>query len=153
MARKFVRSGQGRSVSMESLEGRTLLATVGGVDTFNMGKGEWIFQVSQAQVATGSGSVAKLVDYLKTRGIKWVVVKAGDGNNGPSTSTYNQFNKSLVDTVHAAGLKIFAYQYVYGGYTPNSKNAPTTQAREKAVREQNIATNPHRQMVAAQHEQ
>jgi hypothetical protein len=135
---------------MESLEGRTLLASVGGVDTFNMGKGDWIFQVSSAEAATGSGSVAKLVDYLKARGMKWVVVKAGDGNNGPSTPTYAQFNKSLIDTVHAAGLKIFAYQYVYGGYTPNTKNAPTTQAGEKAVRDQIMALNPDGLLVDAE---
>src|SRR5437867_3030301 len=81
-----------RPVIMESLEGRTLLATVGGVDPFNMGKGEWIWQLSAAESNTGSKTVAALVDFMKKKGFKWLAVKAGDGNDGPS-GTWKQFNK------------------------------------------------------------
>src|SRR5205814_7122910 len=93
---------------MQPLEQRTLLATVGGVDPYNLGKGDWVYQVSATEKSTGTTSVQGLVDYLKAKGLKWIAVKAGDGNNGPNTSFYTQFNKDLIDRVHAAGMKIIA---------------------------------------------
>src|SRR5438105_15754748 len=105
-----VRSGSSRrvgspAVDMEPLEGRTLLATVGGVDPFNMGKGDFIWKVTAAEQNTGTTNVPTLINYMKARGFKWLVVKAGDGNSGPGSALYAQFNKTLIDTVHAAGMK------------------------------------------------
>src|SRR5690242_4095246 len=70
-------------IQMESLEARTLLATVGGVDPFNMGKGEFIWQVGATETNTGTKTVAAMVDFMKKKGFKWLAVKAGDGNDGP----------------------------------------------------------------------
>ena len=64
-----------------------LLTTVGGIDTFNMGKGDWIVSVSSAESNTGTNSVQGLMDYLKGKGMKWVAVRAGDGNNFQSQFT------------------------------------------------------------------
>ena len=135
---------------MEALEGRTLLSLVGGVDPFSMGKGDFIWKVASAEQNTGTTTVAKLIDYMKARGFKWLVVKAGDGNSGPGSGLYAQFNKSLVDTVHAAGLKIFAYHFVYGGKTPNSRGATTTIDGEKAVRDAIMALNPDGLIIDAE---
>lgn len=114
-------------VAMENLEGRTLLATVGGLDSFNLGKGDFIVSVSAAQANTGTSSVQGFVDYLKVKGFKWIAVKAGDGNNFTS-----QFTSDLVTRVHTAGMKIFGYQSVYGGQTSSSGGVPTSQSGEKS---------------------
>lgn len=135
---------------MQALEQRALLATVGGVDPSNLGKGDWVYQVSATESATRTTSVQGLVDYLKAKGLKWIAVKAGDGNNGPNTSFYTQFNKDLIDRVHAAGMKIFAYHFVYGGLTPNSRNAPTTVDGEKAVMKSIMALNPDGLIIDAE---
>ncbi|MEO6437255.1 MAG: SdrD B-like domain-containing protein [Tepidisphaeraceae bacterium] len=137
---------------MESLEGRKLLAIVGGVDPYNMGKGDWIWQIASAQTSTGTSSVSELATYLKNRGMKWIIVKAGDGNNGPGTGLYAQWNKSLIDTFHAAGLKVFGYHFTYGGVTPNGKNAPTTLAGEKTVRDKIMSFNPDGLIIDAEGE-
>ncbi len=91
------------------LEPRLLLAAV---DPYNMGKGDWIWTVSNARSNTGASTNLALFQYLKNKGMKWVIVKASDG----TSSTYGgtQFNAQLVNDAHSAGLKIFAYQYVYG---------------------------------------
>src|SRR5439155_15691834 len=116
------RTKSNRQALVEQLERRTLLATVGGVDPYNMGKGDWIWQISSAETNTGATSVQGLVNYLKAKGLKWIVVKAGDGDSGPVTGAWTQFNSDLVTRVHNAGMKIFGYQFVYGGVTPNAKN-------------------------------
>jgi hypothetical protein len=94
---------------MGSLESRVLLSAV---DPYNMGKGDWIWTLSNARSNTGTSTNAALFQYLKNKGMRWVIVKAADG----TSSTYGgtQFNAQLVTDAHNAGLKIFAYQYVYG---------------------------------------
>src|SRR4029078_12320904 len=86
MSAKMFAQSSVRSVTMESLESRKLLAAVGslvgGVDPYNMGKGEWIWDMSKARAHTSTTSVQGLIDFLKARGVKWLIVKAGDGNNG-----------------------------------------------------------------------
>src|SRR3954471_14851923 len=127
-----------QSVMIEPLEARRMLAAqpghlVGGVDPYNMGKGDWIWQIPSAMTNTGTTTVPELMTYLKDKGMKWIIVKAGDANNGPVTGTWTQFNKALIDAAHAAGMKIFGYHFTYGGVTPNAKNAETTLAGEKKV--------------------
>ena len=39
------------------------------------------------------------------------MIKSGDG-----TGAWSQFNPQLVSTLHAAGLKVCAWQYVYGNH-------------------------------------
>ena len=58
-------SSSSRAV-IEKLEARQLLAApgqlVGGVDPYNMGKGDWIWQISSAMTATGSDTIVELAD-------------------------------------------------------------------------------------------
>jgi len=92
-----------------ALEPRLLLAAV---DPYSMGKGDWIWTVSSARSNTGTATNLALFQYLKNKGMKWVIVKAADGTSSTYGST--QFGAQLVTDAHSAGLKIFAYQYVYG---------------------------------------
>ena len=152
----FSRPGRS-SALIERLEDRRLLAgqpgeLVGGVDPYNMGKGDWIWQISSAMTNTGTTTVAELATFLKNKGMKWVIVKGGDGNNGPGEGLYAQWNQDLVDTFHAAGLKIFGYHFTYGGVTPNGKNAPTTLEGEKAVRDEIMSFNPDGLIIDAEGE-
>ena len=144
------------SAFIEKLEARQLLASpgqlVGGVDPYNMGKGDWIWQISSAMTNTGTSTVAELATYLKNKGMKWIIVKGGDGNNGPGEGLYAQWNKELVDTFHAAGLKIFGYHFTYGGVTPNGKNAPTSLYGERQVRDEIMSFNPDGLIIDAEGE-
>src|SRR6476620_1793890 len=104
------RSQRRHCLFIEPLESRRLLAAapghlVGGVDPYNMGKGDWIWQIPSAMVNTGTTTVPELMSYLKDKGLKWIIVKAGDANNGPVTGTWTQFNKTLIDEAHKVGLK------------------------------------------------
>src|SRR5688572_25049793 len=135
---------------MQPLEPRTLLAMLPvGIDPANMGKGDWVWLVDSARANVGASSVQGLVDYLKNKGMKWIIVKAGDGNDGPFDS-YTQFNKDLIDRVHAAGMKIFGYHFIYGGGDPAPKVATTTPEGERAVAKEIMSLNPDGLIIDAE---
>jgi Purple acid Phosphatase, N-terminal domain len=89
-----------------------------GVDPGNLGKGDWIYILSSATNKLGGNvpsvtDVTSLMNYEKSQGMDFVIVKAGDGaNTFPSSGA--QFTPSLVNAAHAAGLKIFGYNRSYG---------------------------------------
>jgi hypothetical protein len=58
---------------------------------------------------TNGGSVASIIAQAKRYGINAVYVKSSDG-----TSWWPQFSRELVTELHEAGLKVCAWQYVYG---------------------------------------
>jgi peptidoglycan hydrolase-like protein with peptidoglycan-binding domain len=70
------------------------------------GQGMWIWYVSQSS----GGSVPAIIARAKAAGVSTVFVKSSDG---PS-NYWSQFSPQLVAEMHAAGLKICAWQYVYG---------------------------------------
>ncbi|MDB5322136.1 MAG: Peptidoglycan-binding domain 1 protein [Phycisphaerales bacterium] len=94
---------------IQSLEPRLLLTAV---DPYNMGKGDWIWTLSNARANTGTSTNLALFQYMKSKGMKWAIVKAADGTSSTYGST--QFTAQLVADAHTAGLKLFAYQYVRG---------------------------------------
>lgn len=69
------------------------------------GQGMWIWYVSKSD----GGSVPAIIEQAKAAGIGTLYVKSSDGTNW-----WSQFSPELVAEVHAAGLKICAWQYVYG---------------------------------------
>jgi len=85
--------------------------TVGasGQGTANAGafdsQGMWIWYVSRSN----GGNVAAIVARAKRSGIGTVYVKAGDG-----ATPWSQLTSSLVSALHAGGLKVCAWQFVYG---------------------------------------
>ncbi len=70
------------------------------------GQGMWIWYVSKSS----GGSVAAIIAQAKAAGVTTVFVKSSDG----SSNYWTQFSPQLVAELHAAGLKVCAWQYVYG---------------------------------------
>jgi hypothetical protein len=70
------------------------------------GQGMWIWYVNQSN----GGSLAAIVAQAHAAGVSTVFVKSSDG----STNYWSQFSPELVQQLHANGLKVCAWQYVYG---------------------------------------
>ena len=68
-------------------------------------RGMWIWELP----ATDGGNVAALIAQARQLGIGTLFIKSGDG-----TGMWSQFTPALVDEIHAAGLHVCAWQYVYG---------------------------------------
>lgn len=69
------------------------------------GRGMWIWELK----STDGGNVAAIVAQAKQYGIGTLLIKSSDG-----ASYWPQFSKSLVTDLHEAGLRVCAWQYVYG---------------------------------------
>ncbi len=70
------------------------------------GQGMWIWYVSQSS----GGSVPAIIAQAHAADVSTVFVKSSDG----STNYWSQFSPELVAQLHAAGLHVCAWQYVYG---------------------------------------
>jgi peptidoglycan hydrolase-like protein with peptidoglycan-binding domain len=70
------------------------------------GQGMWIWYLSQSD----GGNVATIAAQAHAAGVTTVFVKSSDG----STNYWSQFSTQLVQEMHANGLKVCAWQYVYG---------------------------------------
>ncbi|HEX5308808.1 MAG TPA: peptidoglycan-binding domain-containing protein [Solirubrobacteraceae bacterium] len=70
------------------------------------GQGMWIWYVSQSD----RGNLASIVAQAKAAQIGTLFVKSSDG----SSNYWSQFSPALVATLHAYGLRVCAWQYVYG---------------------------------------
>jgi hypothetical protein len=69
------------------------------------GDGMWIWYVNRSS----HGKLGKIASKAKSRGIETVLVKSGDG-----THYWGQFSSSLVSRLHARGLNVCAWQFIYG---------------------------------------
>jgi hypothetical protein len=65
----------------------------------------WIWYLGYADGGDLSSIIATAHDF----GISTLMIKAGDGSH-----VWSQFNSELVGTLHANGLRVCAWQYVYG---------------------------------------
>ena len=70
-------------------------------------RGMWIWYVSQSN----GGNLSSLIATAHRYGISTLFIKSGDGS-----ALWSQFSSSLVNTLHAHGLRVCAWQYVYGSY-------------------------------------
>jgi Putative peptidoglycan binding domain len=70
------------------------------------GQGMWIWYMS----ASDGGSVASIAAQAHAAGVTTLFIKSSDG---PS-NYWSQFSPQLVAELHANGLKVCAWQYVYG---------------------------------------
>ncbi len=70
------------------------------------GSGMWIWYLSQSD----GGNIASIVAQAHAAGVTTLFVKSSDG----SSNYWSQFSPALVQTLHANGLKVCAWQYVYG---------------------------------------
>jgi peptidoglycan hydrolase-like protein with peptidoglycan-binding domain len=70
------------------------------------GQGMWIWYLS----ASDHGSIPAIVAQAHAAGVTTLFVKSSDG----SANYWSQFSPQLVAELHANGLKVCAWQYVYG---------------------------------------
>ena len=69
--------------------------------------GMWIWELA----STDRGNVPAIAAHAREYGIGTVMVKAGDG-----TTWWPQFSPATVRTLHAWGLRVCAWQFVYGAH-------------------------------------
>jgi Putative peptidoglycan binding domain len=79
-------------------------------------QGQWIWYVSKSH----GGSIGRIIAQAKRHDIGTLYIKAGDGGD-----TWSQFNPALVDALHAGGLDVCSWTFVYG-------NSPVAEARVAA---------------------
>jgi len=92
----------------------------GGIDPANLGKGDWIYCVSDATNKLGGHISAvtnenSLMRFYRNHGIRYLVVKAATSDqlfNGCLKTP--QFTSALVEAAHENGLWIFGYNRSYG---------------------------------------
>jgi hypothetical protein len=80
-------------------------------------QGMWIWYVSKSE----GGSIPAIIARAKKNGIGTVYVKSGDGS-----TVWSQFSRSLVAGLHAGGIDVCAWQFVYGDH-------PAAEARVGAI--------------------
>lgn len=68
-------------------------------------QGMWIWYVERSE----AGSIPRILARAKRGGIGTVYVKSGDAG-----SYWSQFSSGLVEALHAGGLDVCAWQFVYG---------------------------------------
>jgi peptidoglycan hydrolase-like protein with peptidoglycan-binding domain len=68
--------------------------------------GIWIWYLNQ----TDGGNLANIAAKAKAAGIKTLFIKSSDG----ASNFWSQFSPAMVQTFHADGLNVCAWQYVYG---------------------------------------
>jgi putative peptidoglycan binding protein len=70
-------------------------------------RGMWIWELARSD----GGNLSNLIADARRYGVSTLFIKSGDG-----TSIWSQFNASLVSTLRAHGLRVCAWQYVYGNH-------------------------------------
>jgi hypothetical protein len=82
---------------------RARAAQAGPFDT----RGMWIWVLASSD----HGNLSSIIAQARRYKVTTLYIKSGDGTN-----TWSQFNGSMVSTLHASGLRVCAWQYVYGSY-------------------------------------
>jgi hypothetical protein len=90
------------------------------VDPFG-GRAMWIWELP----ASSGGNLGTIIATAKAAGVRTLIIKSSDG-----TQPWSQFSRPVVAALEATGLRVCAWQYVYG-------RAPADEARlgAGAVRE------------------
>jgi Putative peptidoglycan binding domain len=71
------------------------------------GRGMWIWYISRS----AGGTLSSIVSTARQYGVSTLIIKSSDG-----PTMWSQFNPSVVSALHAAGLRVCAWQYVYGNH-------------------------------------
>jgi hypothetical protein len=82
-----------------------------------VGRGMFIWYVNRSD----GGNVAAIVARARAAGVLNLYIKAADGS-----SVWSQFSAPLVRALHAAGLNVCAWQYVYGADPVGEADAAAT---------------------------
>jgi len=95
----------GRLVPIASVSGAIVPPASGSA--FD-GNGMWIWEMSN----TEGGNVDRIISRAKGNDVTTLFIKSGDG--GGAHRTWAQFSRTLINRLHAAGLRVCAWPYVYG---------------------------------------
>jgi hypothetical protein len=87
------------------------------------GRGIWIWYVSRS----AGGTLSSIIATARHYGVSTVMIKSGDGS-----TMWSQFNPSLVSALHSAGLRVCAWQYVYGNHPLPEAQVGAQAARDGA---------------------
>src|SRR5215212_4285765 len=71
------------------------------------GQGMWIWYVNKSS----GGKLSSIARKAKRHGIRTLFIKSSDGSN-----SWDQFKRPLVHYFHRHGLRVCAWQYVYGSH-------------------------------------
>lgn len=91
----------------------------GGIDPWNLGKGDWIYSIRDATNGLG-GHVPSVTNenslmlFYKSQGVRYVIVKSGTGAtlyNG--CYAFPQLTPYFINTAHSNGLWVFGYNRSY----------------------------------------
>src|SRR3989442_2265444 len=87
----------------------------GGIDPWNLGKGDWIYYMSAATNKLGGNisivtNETSLMLWYKSQGVRYIIIKAATSDT-LFYGSYNhpQFTSHLVDIAHANGILIMGY--------------------------------------------
>src|SRR5256885_15636869 len=69
------------------------------------GDGMWIWYLNRSS----HGNLGKIAGRAHRYGIDTVLIKSGDG-----TKYWSQFSSGVVNALHARGLQVCAWQFIYG---------------------------------------
>jgi hypothetical protein len=83
----------------------------------------WIWELPKSN----SGDLAAIIARARLNGIRTLMIKSGDGTN-----MWSQFNPTLVSALHAAHLKVCAWQYVYGSLPATEADVGAAAVRDGA---------------------
>jgi len=83
----------------------------------------WIWELSSSD----GGNVSSIIAQARRNGVHTLMIKSGDG-----ATAWSQFNAQLVSTLHANGLDVCAWQYVYGVHPVGEANVGATAVRDGA---------------------
>jgi peptidoglycan hydrolase-like protein with peptidoglycan-binding domain len=103
--RFLVRRAVAVSVWIVVLASAGAAASAAAADSPFDGRGMWIWYVSRSE----GGDPAAIAAKASFAGIKTLFIKSGDGGG-----YWSQFSRSLVRSLHAGGVHVCAWQYVYG---------------------------------------
>ena len=80
------------------------------------GQGMWIWYISKSS----GGKLSRIAKKAKRHGVRTLYIKGADG-----TGSWDQFTRPMVKYFHRHGLRVCAWQYVYGSH-------PKVEARKAA---------------------
>jgi Putative peptidoglycan binding domain len=101
MTRRLLATALAAVLAALALSATPAFAGTGAVN----GDGMWIWYVNKSSGGTPDGIAAKAArNHVRT-----VYIKSADG-----AARWTQFNRPLVNALHARGLKVCAWQFVYG---------------------------------------
>lgn len=87
------------------------------------GRAMWIWELP----ASSGGNLATIAARAKQYGVSTLFIKSSDG-----TSAWSQFSRPMIAAFKAAGLRVCAWQYVYGQHPADEARLGAGAAREGA---------------------